>query len=99
FDYKSQHKTFNRLGKQHKGIYTLFTPIPFVQINDYQILKEAFVDKGDDFVGRPTNKVFQEAFAFAPNSGVISSNGDNWREQRRVAISILRDFGMGKNLM
>ncbi|GMS92980.1 hypothetical protein PENTCL1PPCAC_15155, partial [Pristionchus entomophagus] len=99
FDYKSQHKTFNRLGKEYKGIYTLFTPIPFVQINDYQILKEAFVDKGDDFVGRPTNKVFQEAFAFAPNSGVISSNGDNWREQRRVAISILRDFGMGKNLM
>lgn len=31
--------------------------------------------------------------------GVINSNGDIWREQRRTAISILRDFGMGKNLM
>lgn len=31
--------------------------------------------------------------------GVINSNGDNWREQRRAAISIMRDFGMGKGLM
>ncbi|GMR46435.1 hypothetical protein PMAYCL1PPCAC_16629, partial [Pristionchus mayeri] len=74
-------------------------PFPYVQITDYEIIKEAFVEKGDDFVGRPTNKVLVEAFSFAPNAGVVNSNGDNWREQRRVAISILRDFGMGKNLM
>ncbi|GMR45603.1 hypothetical protein PMAYCL1PPCAC_15798, partial [Pristionchus mayeri] len=99
FDFKSQHKIFARLGKEYDGIYTVFAPIPFVQINDYEMIKEAFVEKGDDFIGRPTNKVSQEAFSFAPNSGVINSNGDNWREQRRAAITILRDFGMGKNLM
>ncbi|GMS93951.1 hypothetical protein PENTCL1PPCAC_16126 [Pristionchus entomophagus] len=99
FDFKAQHKSFNRLGKEQNGIYTLFTPIPYVQITDFQIIKEAFVDKGDDFVDRPANKVIQEAFSFAPNAGVINSNGDNWREQRRIAITILRDFGMGKNLM
>ncbi|GMS92972.1 hypothetical protein PENTCL1PPCAC_15147, partial [Pristionchus entomophagus] len=98
FDFKTQHKTFDRLGKQQKGIYTLFTPVPYVQITDYQLIKEAFVDKGDDFVGRPSNKVL-EAFTFAPNVGVLNSSGDNWREQRRTAIMILRDFGMGKNLM
>ncbi|GMS97896.1 hypothetical protein PENTCL1PPCAC_20071 [Pristionchus entomophagus] len=99
FDFKAQHKSFTKIGKEQNGMYTMFTPIPFVQITDYAIIKEAFVDKGDDFVGRPTNKVIQEAFSFAPNAGVINSNGDNWREQRRVAITILRDFGMGKNLM
>ncbi|KAF8376303.1 hypothetical protein PRIPAC_82732 [Pristionchus pacificus] len=98
FDFKYMNKTFGRLGKEQNGIYTMFTPIPYVQITDYELIKEAFIEKGDDFLGRPTNKVFQD-IGFAPNAGVISSNGDNWREQRRAAITILRDFGMGKNLM
>ncbi|KAF8372532.1 hypothetical protein PRIPAC_78961 [Pristionchus pacificus] len=99
FDWQAQYKTFQRLAKQQGGIYTVFSPIPFVQITDYEIIKEAFVDKGEDFVGRPDNEVIQEAFTLHPNSGVINSNGEIWRENRRAAISIMRDFGMGKNLM
>lgn len=45
-DFKAQHKTYKRLGPKHNGIYTMFMPIPFVQITDYQLMKEAFVDKG-----------------------------------------------------
>lgn len=33
------------------------------------------------------------------NGGVIFSDGENWREQRRTAVHILRDFGMGRNVM
>ncbi|GMT22703.1 hypothetical protein PFISCL1PPCAC_14000 [Pristionchus fissidentatus] len=98
-DFQHQNRSFQRLGKGNKEIYTVFAPFPYVQITDYQAIKEAFVDKGDDFAARPTNKFLQEAISFAPNAGVINSNGENWREQRRAAISILRDFGMGKNLM
>ncbi|GMT21499.1 hypothetical protein PFISCL1PPCAC_12796, partial [Pristionchus fissidentatus] len=97
-DFKRQHDAFQRLGKQFNGIYTVFAPFPYVQLTEYHTIKEAFVDKGDDFVDRPTNELL-EAFAFAPNAGVFNSNGNNWREQRRAAISILRDFGMGRNLM
>ncbi|GMS92824.1 hypothetical protein PENTCL1PPCAC_14999, partial [Pristionchus entomophagus] len=98
-NFKALHTSLDRLGEQQSGLYTLFMPFPIVQITDYDVLREAFIEKGDDFTGRPQNKVIQEAFSFAPNTGVINSIGDTWREQRRAAISILRDFGMGKNVM
>lgn len=34
-----------------------------------------------------------------PNGGIISSNGDSWREQKRLALKILHNFGMGKATM
>ncbi|GMR50296.1 hypothetical protein PMAYCL1PPCAC_20491, partial [Pristionchus mayeri] len=73
--------------------------IPMVQITNFDLIREAFIEKGEEFVGRQENETLQDAFSYAPNAGVINSNGDSWRENRRAAISIMRDFGMGKNLM
>lgn len=40
------NKTFGRLGKEQNGIYTMFTPIPYVQITNFELIKEAFIEKG-----------------------------------------------------
>ncbi|GMR57174.1 hypothetical protein PMAYCL1PPCAC_27370 [Pristionchus mayeri] len=69
-----------------------------VVLADYEAVQEAFVTKGDDFAGRP-DQVIDKKFLFCENQGVINSNGASWKENRRQAISILRDFGMGKNVM
>lgn len=53
---------------------------------------------GDDFAGR-LRKFPDDQFMATENGGVLFSDGESWREQRRTAISILRDFGMGKNAM
>ncbi|KAF8374503.1 hypothetical protein PRIPAC_80932 [Pristionchus pacificus] len=98
-DPKVLHKSLERVGKGQSGMYTMFIPHPVVQITDFDVMREAFIENGEAFTGRPQNKIIQEVFSFAPNAGVINSTGEVWREQRRAAVSILRDFGMGKNHM
>ncbi|ETN74653.1 unspecific monooxygenase [Necator americanus] len=44
-------------------------------------------------------KIFHEELArFSKDYGNVFT-GENWKEQRRTALHILRDFGMGRNLM
>lgn len=52
---------------------------------------DAFIYRAD----RPPETLLQPHL----NTGVLFSNGDNWRFQRRTALKILRDFGLGRNLM
>ncbi|GMS94014.1 hypothetical protein PENTCL1PPCAC_16189, partial [Pristionchus entomophagus] len=95
---RNLHESIRDFSLQHGPVFTLFIPSPMVVIAGYQGVKEAFVVKGDDYVDRP-NRSVDERLTFCENPGVISSNGPSWKENRRQAISILRDFGMGKNLM
>lgn len=65
----------------------------FVLINGLQIVKETFVHQGDSFAGRPTPHLIKDLYK---ERGVVHSNGRNWKQQRRFALSTLRNFGMGK---
>ncbi|KAF1750008.1 hypothetical protein GCK72_016553 [Caenorhabditis remanei] len=53
---------------------------------------------GDAFIHRadiPSETLLQPH----KNTGVVMSSGENWVLQRRTSLKILRNFGMGKNLM
>lgn len=54
---------------------------------------------GDDFVDRISMPGADDVFNYISNGGVIQSSGEAWRENRRASLHILRDFGMGKNVM
>ncbi|GMS98092.1 hypothetical protein PENTCL1PPCAC_30364, partial [Pristionchus entomophagus] len=95
---RNLHEHIHDLSEQYGPVFTIFVPVPMVVIADYEGLKEAFVVRGDDYVDRP-DVVVDQRLTFCENQGVINSNGNSWRENRRQSISILRDFGMGKNLM
>uniref|UniRef100_A0A7I4XZB8 Cytochrome P450 n=1 Tax=Haemonchus contortus TaxID=6289 RepID=A0A7I4XZB8_HAECO len=97
-DFFKIHEEFAKYTKEYGNIFTVYLPKPHVVITDFDGVKEAFVKKGDDFIGR--SGVFPDTvFQNVENGGVIFSQGENWREQRRASLHILRDFGMGKNLM
>ncbi|KAL6729605.1 hypothetical protein Aduo_000648 [Ancylostoma duodenale] len=97
-DFHRLHEVFAQYSKQYGNVFTVWLPKPYVVVMDFENIKEAFSKKGDDFSGRSglyPDMIFQNV----ENGGVIFSQGDNWKIQRRVSLQILKDFGMGKNLM
>ncbi|RUS89047.1 hypothetical protein EGW08_003218 [Elysia chlorotica] len=69
----------------------------WIVVNGYENLKEVLVKHADKTQDRPlslASKVLKE-----DNHGLITSTGRNFKEQRMITNTILRDFGMGKNIM
>uniref|UniRef100_A0A8C9SZZ8 Cytochrome P450 2J2-like n=1 Tax=Scleropages formosus TaxID=113540 RepID=A0A8C9SZZ8_SCLFO len=64
-----------------------------VVLNGLQLLKEALVEHGENFAGRPAVPLFEDIML---NKGLAASNGYQWKQQRRFALSSLRNFGLGK---
>ncbi|GMR46679.1 hypothetical protein PMAYCL1PPCAC_16874, partial [Pristionchus mayeri] len=90
------HLQFRELSLKYGPIFTVFLPVPVVVITSYDGVKEAYVTKADAFAARPHAPPNKE---LGINGGIINANGQSWLENRRLTISILRDFGMGKSLM
>ncbi|KAF8358541.1 hypothetical protein PRIPAC_93536, partial [Pristionchus pacificus] len=78
--------------------------------NLHEYLHETGKKYGDIFAGRshlPPETYLQKSPDDAPfaqpiqtaQTGVIISDGDVWSEQRRASLRILRQLGLGKNLM
>ncbi|KAF1748949.1 hypothetical protein GCK72_025416 [Caenorhabditis remanei] len=86
------------LSKTYGPCFTIWTPLPSVVVTDYEHVKEAFVTQSETFTYRshlPPEALLQPHV----NTGVLLADGDNWRIQRRTSLKILRDFGLGRNLM
>ncbi|PAV89945.1 hypothetical protein WR25_15256 isoform B [Diploscapter pachys] len=99
-NYKAAHMADSnaKWGKDFDGLFTVFVPLPIIMIHDYETVREAYVDNGNAFSGRIYRRAL-EALIYEKDTGVLNSNGDVWREERRKALTIMRDLGMGKNVM
>ncbi|NWW74152.1 CP2DH protein, partial [Climacteris rufus] len=64
-----------------------------VVLNGYKMVKEALVNKSEDFADRPSFAIY-EHLGYGKNSE--GKYGHVWKEVRRFALSTLRNFGMGK---
>ncbi|BFZ06904.1 hypothetical protein BsWGS_09943 [Bradybaena similaris] len=89
---------FQRFRKQCGNIFSLqMAGTLVVVLNGYDVIKEALVKKADSISDRP--RFFGDVATGLPGKGVIFSSGTLWKEQRSVSLSILRAFGMGKNVL
>ncbi|XP_067664353.1 cytochrome P450 2U1-like [Haliotis asinina] len=89
--------TFSKLRRQYGNIFSVYIfSQPVIVLSGYSAIKEALVKNGDHFSERP--KSFLTDF-FAQGKGVGGTSGAHWKEQRKFALTTLRDFGMGKSLL
>ncbi|KYO48168.1 cytochrome P450 2E1 precursor isoform B [Alligator mississippiensis] len=87
-------RTLNKLHEKYGPVFTLyFGSERVVMLHGYQAVKKALIDRGDEFVSRGKVPVIDKLFK---GLGVIFSNGEQWKQLRRFALTTLRNFGMGK---
>ncbi|XP_064638988.1 cytochrome P450 2C15-like [Lineus longissimus] len=89
---KDLRKEALRLSKDfHSDVITVkLGPHLGVFLNSYASIKAAL--SSEDFTDRP-DSIF---FLVCEKQGVASSDGNVWKEHRRLMLSVLRDMGMGK---
>ncbi|KAK9978450.1 hypothetical protein ABG768_020201 [Culter alburnus] len=93
-DLKRPFDTFCELSKTYGKIFQVFLgPRKTVILVGYKTVKEALMNYAEEFGDRYIGPGFR---IINNEHGILFSNGENWKEMRRFALSNLRDFGMGK---
>ncbi|ESO88933.1 hypothetical protein LOTGIDRAFT_228903 [Lottia gigantea] len=91
---RDTREAFSDLQKQYGDIFTLIIGNgTLIVVNGLDAIKDMLVKNGDTFSDRPTNLVYSD---LTMGLGIINTSGNKWKEQRRFALSTLRDFGMGR---
>ncbi|KAK3788776.1 hypothetical protein RRG08_029224 [Elysia crispata] len=72
---------------------------PVILINDAKLVKEAFVKRGDITSNRPQHYYVIKKIADKAGLGITLSNGQPWKELRRVSVTAMRDLGAGRRSM
>ncbi|XP_059813489.1 cytochrome P450 2C9-like [Hypanus sabinus] len=93
-DLRKLHLSLQELSKIYGPIFSLRLGLdPVVVLSGYEAVKDALVNRAEEFMGRHQHKITQKV---RQNHGIIFGEGESWKQMRRFTISTLRDFGMGK---
>nr|XP_044989823.1 cytochrome P450 2G1 [Jaculus jaculus] len=83
-----------KLQEKYGPVFTVYLgPRPVVVLCGHEAVKEALVDKADDFSGRGEMPTLERNFQ---GHGLALANGERWKILRRFSLTALRNFGMGK---
>ncbi|NXM68707.1 CP2H2 protein, partial [Serilophus lunatus] len=91
---KNVPESLKKLKEKYGPVFKIYLgPRKIVVLYGYDVVKEALIDQGDDFSGRGSLPLIEKLFQ---GTGIVTSNGETWKQLRRFALTTLRDFGMGK---
>ncbi|XP_002735731.1 cytochrome P450 2U1-like [Saccoglossus kowalevskii] len=89
-------QTLRSLAGKYGDVFSLYLGQQLIVVlNSYETIHEALVKNSDSFSERPQLPVKLGTL----NTGVVLANGKPWKFKRKMFISALRTFGMGKSVM
>ncbi|KAK7471858.1 hypothetical protein BaRGS_00035517 [Batillaria attramentaria] len=89
--------TFRTWRRQYGEIFSLYMGQQLtVVLNGHKVIKEALVKQADVFSDRAE---FGLVFLVTDEKGIVAASGAEWKTVRKASLEILREFGMGKNLL
>ncbi|NP_001310108.1 cytochrome P450 2J6-like [Tetranychus urticae] len=90
---KDAYIQMTELGKKYGPVFSFKGgQFDVVVINDGKAIEEAF--KNDHLLARPNT-----TFIPGQDHSIFEMSGETWRQQRRVALTILRNIGLGKSTL
>ncbi|CEF70466.1 Cytochrome P450 18a1 [Strongyloides ratti] len=98
-DRKKVHLWIYEQKKIYGNIFTIYIPNPQVVFADNDSISESLQVYGDNFIGRNVDGIPDKCMHEMVNVGVIMSEGEEWKDQRRLSLQILRNFGMSKTII
>ncbi|XP_069830383.1 uncharacterized protein [Dendropsophus ebraccatus] len=94
-DLNKLHVSFSELAKKYGPVFSVQMGWKkMVVLAGYETVKEALVNRAEDFGERGILRIFQKV---DKGMGLVYTNGEIWKIMRRFTINTLRDFGMGKS--
>ncbi|XP_056608080.1 cytochrome P450 2K1-like [Triplophysa dalaica] len=92
-DLKRPFDSLCELSKTYGNVFQVFFgPNKVVVLAGYKTVKEALVNRAEEFGDRDIAPAFK---LLSGGHGILFANGESWKEMRRFALTNLRDFGMG----
>ncbi|XP_027708656.1 cytochrome P450 2J2-like [Vombatus ursinus] len=93
-DFKNPQIIIQKLSRKYGNIYcTHVGSYNFIMVTGLPLIKEVLVNQAQVFIDRPQAPIHLHVFQ---SLGLIMSNGQGWRQQRRFALMTLRNLGLGK---
>ncbi|XP_072348268.1 cytochrome P450 2J2-like [Scyliorhinus torazame] len=83
------------LSKKYGNIFTTHILwVPVIILNGFQTIREALIQQGREFAGRPHVYLTD---LLSKGQGIMGAPyGGSWKQQRRFTLSVLRNFGLGQ---
>ncbi|KAJ1087372.1 hypothetical protein NDU88_000548 [Pleurodeles waltl] len=84
----------SKLAKTYGNTFTLWLgQSPAIVLNGCQAIRNTLMTHSEEMAGRPATPIFER---LSRGKGVVFSSGENWKQQRRFSLMILRNLGLGK---